>query len=259
MTLINTLDVKIAQQEKGSYSCGTGPETILLIGSCRSINYLNYLKLWNEGNGNRFTIHHLDPFNWNFKMVNGIEERTDFEATINALETDSRILELLAKTDIYLHEYYSQFGMFNTDKQAEKNIHQFGLLPKVDICIPNFNDLFILYNDLMTFDKETQDNPNDIELAKSKGLKAIEKFYTICYKSDFPEMADYFRFNWTTTRFFWTYNHISTDFSYKIWELLNNKFLNLENWDKYSNINDMFASPCTKVHNNDRINYNIKW
>lgn len=252
--LINTLDIKLAQLEKGSWSTGSGNETILIIGSCRCINYVNYLKQWNESNGNRFTIHHLDPFNWNFKIVNGIEERTDFEATITALETDSRILNLLSKVDIYIHEYYNQFGMFNTD-----NIKNFGLNPKQDICLPNFNDLFILYNDLMTFDKETQEQPNNLELVKEKGLKAIDKFYWVCQHSSMPEMEDYFRYNWQTTRFFWTYNHISTHFTLKIWELLNEKFLHLENWNQFENMVDMFSSPCTQVHINDRKIYGIKW
>lgn len=246
--MINTVIVKQEQLKFGSCKRGSGKKVILLIGSCRAINYFNYLIKWNDENGNMFTIHHLDPFNWNW---NEKDEFINYEEKINSLESNDYILDLLESTDIYIHEYYENFGMFNT-----RNIYNFGLSPELDICIPNFNDLFILENDILRVDPNCED-------IKEVGLKAIDKFYNICLKSDFPEMAEHFYRNWKTTRFFWTQNHITKNFSLFIFEKMNERFLNLSLSDKYideiTKEVDMFAFPHTETTENDKLNHGIQW
>ena len=245
--MINTLNVKTEQLKNGSCKRGSGNKVILIIGSCRSINYFNYLVDWNEKNNNVYTIHHLDPFNWNWDEQDNF---INYEEKINSLETNDYILDLLETTDIYIHEYYENFGMFNT-----RNIYNFGLKPSLDICIPNFNDLFILENDIKLF------NPNaSAQEIKETGLKAIDKFYEICLKSDFPEMASYFKDNWKTIRLFWTSNHISKYFSGKIFELMNEKFLNLDiDYNEIMNGVDMFAYPNTETTPLDKLNHEMQW
>jgi hypothetical protein len=244
--MINTLNIKQQQLANGAFKVGTGQEVILIMGSCRSVPYLNYLNEYNKG---RFTIYFIDPFNWHWDLK---ENRVDYEVVLNRLETDQNLLRILSSVDIFIHEYYKNFGMFNTRLDGDKNIYDFGMKPKMDICIPNFNDLFILVNDIVKFDQE-------IRLKISSGLfpeqeireiseAAIEKFYSVCRKSDIPEMEEYFRENFTKVRLFWTHNHIAKDFSLTIFRFMNDKFLKLDLsesfWNEISK-EDMYANNYT--------------
>lgn len=270
--MINTYNVKQEQLKTGSFKVGSGKEIILLIGSCRSVMYLNYLDKWNKENGNRFTIHHLDPFNWSFDENDKI---IDLESKIETIETNEYILNLLKSTDIYIHEYYQHFGMFNSDPKREKNIYQFGLKPKLEICVPNFNDLFILFNDQLTFDEELKalakadlaehgTLSKDLQIAmKLKGLDAINKFYEVCRLSSLPEMENFFKEKHKSQRFFWSYNHVSKYFNLACFWMMNKKFLNLELTEKFmteiTNWPDMFAHPSTPITQYDIDNYGFNW
>lgn len=268
--MITTYEIKKEQLKNGYYQTGTGDTTILIIGSCRVAPYVNYFRRLNTDN--RFKICHIDPFNWNWDEQ---DNRVDYEKVIESLETDPRILNLLAETKWYIHEYYDQFGMFNTSKEKPKNIHQFGLNPELDICIPNFNDLFILFQDIYTFDQEINGLvKNDFALhgsisnetiAKMKaiGEKNIEKFLSICSLSSFPEMAGVFNHYFRKLRFFWTYNHISMHFSRTIFELMNMKFLKIDNlghefWDAIGK-EDLFKDPHTGITQYDVDAYGLGW
>lgn len=236
--MINTVNTKAEQLRNGCFEVGNGPEKILIIGSCRSVPYVEYLKQANDG---RFTIRYIDPFNWHW---NDRDEFIDFEAKINSLETDSRILEILSSTTIYLHEFYQSFGMFNSSHDNPKNIYQFGLNPRLDICIPNFNDVHILGR------------------TKEEGEAALEKFYGICRRTSFPEMEGYFRDNWRTTRMFWTDNHVSRYFTLFIFRKLNEKFLHLELshelWSRIAPL-DLLGNTPGPVTQADRDNHQLTW
>lgn len=271
--MINTYNVKQAQLKHGSFKVGSGKEIILLIGSCRSVMYLNYLDKWNKENGNRFTIHMIDPFNFCFHPVT--DEIIDLEEKLLTLENNEYLLNLFKSTDWLIHEYYEHYGMFNMNKGKEKNIFQFGLNPKLEVCIPNFNNLFILFNDQLTFDEElkslakqdlaeTGSLSKDLQIAmKLKGMDAIEKFYEVCRLSSLPEMEEYFKKQHKTTRFFWSYNHVSKYFNIACFWMMNKKFLNLELTEKFmtdiTNWPDMFATPSTGLTQYDVDNYGFNW
>lgn len=236
--MINTVDTKAEQLRNGCFEIGNGPEKILIIGSCRSVPYVEYLKQANSG---RFTIRYIDPFNWHWDCL---ENFIDFEAKINSLETDPRILEILSSTTIYIHEFYDSFGMFNSSRSNPKNIYQFGLNPQLDICIPNFNDVMILGK------------------SKEEGEAALEKFYGICRQTSFPEMEEYFRLHWRTTRLFWTHNHVSRHFTLFIFRLLNEKFLHLKLSDDFWNgivSLDLLGNTPGEVTQQDRFNHKLEW
>lgn len=239
--MINTVNTKHEQLRNGCFESGSGPEKILIIGSCRSVPYVEYLKRANEATGGRFTVRYIDPFSWHW---NERDDFIDFEAKINSLETDPRILEILSSTAIYLHEYYDSFGMFNSSRDNPKNVYQFGLNPRLDICIPNFNDVMILGQ------------------PKEDGEAALEKFYSICRQTSFPEMEAHFRQHWRTTRFFWTHNHVSRHFTLFIFRLLNEKFLHLHLSDKFWNDIaplDLLGNTPGPVTQADRDNHGIQW
>lgn len=264
--MISTITTKREQLTNGYFQVGSGPETILIVGSCRTLAYANYLNRWNLKNGNRFTIARIDPSDFLYNERNDI---VDIEAAIRACEYDRRILDLLRSATIFIHEWYSYYSMFNTDKGAEKNIYQFGLAPKVDVCLPNFHDKFVLFTDLLHFDAELQTRfrshgmtPMLAEVMKSRGLEALEKFYGICRMTSFPEMEFQFKENWTRTRFFWTGNHVSGHFTWQLFRLLNDKFLHLSLSDSFcreASAEDQFKEPHTPVTQADRDAYGITW
>lgn len=267
--MINTIHVKKQQLRDGFFKTGSGKTVIFILGSCRVINYVNYLHNWNMANGDIYTIISLDPFNWNWNQA---DERVDMEAAINNLEGSKTMRDMIRSVDIFIHEYYKNFGMFNCDKDGEKNIYQFGMNPKADICIPNWHDVFVLFGDILTFDKDLrekalQDYTTIGQLSKQtiyevteKGATNMSKFYEVCRKSDFPEMEEYFREKIKTTRLFHTYNHVSKRFTLYIFELMNQKWLHLDLLKGFDpQHEDMFADPHTDLTTYDKEYYGLNW
>jgi len=226
---------------------------------------------WNEQNNDRFTIHFIDPFSWNWNMK---EERVDYHAELIKQETNENLLSVLKSTSIFIHEFYNNAGMFNIihksdfDKKSGrypmiKTIYNYGLRPKIDICIPNFNDIFILTNDIVSMDinirkmaiqdynvigKLSTQTIREIDFVREKN---IARFVNICSKTDFPEMADIFMARYKTIRFFWTSNHIAKTFSQTIFWLMNDKFLKLNTLDYVISENDLYANNYTKLNEYD--------
>lgn len=269
--MINTVNIKEQQLKNGFLTVGSGSEVMLIMGSCRVAPYVGYMDKWNSQNGNRFTIHTLDCFNWNWNIN---DERVDYLETLNGMETYLPLIEMLSKVDYFIHEWYANAGMFNCDKSGVKNIYQFGLTPKVDICIPSWNDVFVLVNDILNFDTEVRKKAlQDInvigrlsKLTEHEILgisqKNLQKFYDVCKKSDLPEMASYFCLYLPTQRFFHSYNHITKYFTLKVFELINDKFLHLpitkEYWNEISK-HDMYANSYTKLTQLDIDHYGFDW
>lgn len=244
--MISTIETKEAQLKDGYYQSGSGSEQILILGSCRTIPYLSYLVRWNDSGGNnRFTIRRIDPCDWAVENVD-----------LKPLENDERILSVLKSCDIFIHEHLANYEMFNTTRDSEKNIYQFGMNPRLDISIPNFHDHFILENDYASCGIAT---PSDyIE----RGMAEIEKFCEVCRLSSFPEFADHFRNNWRTIRFFWRPNHVSSAFSLYIFRVMNTKFLHLDLTDEFWGVTgqeDLYRNPHTEVTQQDREAYGITW
>jgi len=260
----NTVNTKKEQLENGFFKVGSGNELLLIIGSCRSVAYINYFDENNKDN--RFTICFIDPFNWNFDAA---DNRVDMHDAINALETNEVMLSMLRSATICIHEYYNNYGMFSFDKSSEKNIYNFGLKPTIDICIPNFNDLFILFKDIITFDSDMRklaaQDFNVLGRLSSSTEEAImdvsrfnlSRFEKVCMLSDIPEMWDYFNTHWTSQRLFWSYNHTTKWFTLAVFKFIN------DNWFgsklTVSDHIDMFANNYTYLTEYDFKNYGIQW
>lgn len=269
--MISTLDIKKQQFSVFRVGNQESGEVIMIIGSCRSVPYLNYLDHYNKLNGNKYLIYFIDPFNYNWDKD---ENRVDSESVITELETDRNLLNIFASTKIFIHEYYANFGMFNTFKEKEKNIYKFGMNPEIDITIPNFHDVFIMFNDIAKFDNEiramaqkdidTSGELSDNTLKKLFHISQnnLNKFYDTCSKSNFPEMVEYFKGNFLITRLYWTYNHVSKYFTLKIFEWMNNKYLKLPLTDSYWNYiskEDIFANNYTSPTKYDKQFYDYQW
>lgn len=269
--MINTIHIKKQQLQNGYFQTGSGSEKMLIMGSCRVAPYVWYLDKWNTENGNRFTIYSIDPFNWGW---NEKGERVDYEAALQQMETHSGLLEMLKSVDIFIHEFYTNAGMFNCNKLADKNIYQFGIKPKEDICIPNFNDLFILFGDIVKFDQELrskaiQDMNVTGKLSEqtqseifAKSQDALNKFYAICLLSDIPEMKDFYQSNFIKKRMHHNFNHVTKHFTLAILMFMNYKYLKLnissDFWTSISDY-DMFESNFTKLTQYDLDYYGYEW
>lgn len=269
--MINTINIKEKQFSVFRIGNPASKEVVLIIGSCRSVPYLNYLDHYNKLNSNRFLVYFIDPFNYNWDKD---ENRVDSEAVITALETDKNLLDIFASVKIFIHEYYGNFGMFNTFKDAEKNIYKFGMNPEIDITVPNFHDVFIMFNDIAKFDVEIRTMAQaDINLNGSLSEQTLQKlftisqnnlnkFYGVCLKSDFPEMKEWFQQNFLNTRLYWTYNHVSKFFTLKLFEWMNEKYLHLDLPSSYWNAiskEDMFDNNYTSPTQYDKKFYDYKW
>lgn len=254
---INTINSKMHQLVEGYFKIGNGSTWILIMGSCRTVPYVQYLADWNEANDGRFTVCFIDPFNFNYDIQNN---RTDFEKVITSLEIDTRILYLLERCDIFIHEYYANFGMFNCDKKEKKNIYQFGMAAPIDICIPNWNDRMVLFGDIVSFDIEIRkraisdynvlgklsDDTEDIIWRRSRG--EFIKFFKICEMSSFPEFEEIFKRTYLRERMFWNSNHVSKGFTLRIFDLLNEKYLHLDLSKGFNrDHDDLFKEPHTNM------------
>lgn len=266
--MINTVQIKQQQLTRGFFTIGNGPTVILVMGSCRVAPYVEYLHQWSIANGNKFTIHSLDPFNFNWDVN---DDRVEYMGALEAQEKNEDLLSMLRSVEIFIHEYYQNAGMFNVNK-GEKNIYQFGMAPVQDICIPNFNDYFIFFGDIVTFDTEMRkmamQDYNVLGKLSEQTEKAImevsqencRKFGKVCYMSDVPEMANHFLANWLDKRFFWSYNHVSKHFTLAVFKFINEKYLHLDLSKGFDeNHVDMFANNFTKLTEYDIKHYNFKW
>lgn len=268
--MISTLAIKQQQLKRGYFQTGTGDTVMLIMGSCRVAPLVWYFEKWNEHNGNPYTICSIDAFSWNWDLQ---ENRVDYEAELLKQEANYELLEMLARTKIFVHEWYANAGMFNCNKEAPKNIYQFNLKPEIDICVPSWNDHFVLFADILAFNpdmrkKAMQDfNVNnklsyqtELELFKLS-QDALDKFYEVCRKSHIPKMEHYFSNNFMEFRMWHTYNHISKHFSIWIFvEILKQMGheVSVELYDEISAV-DMFDNSQTPLTDYDLKWRNYKW
>lgn len=250
--MITTISIKEKLREV--FEVGTGEKNVLILGSCRTVAYLNYLNRWNRSwSPEPFRIFVIEPNNYHWDE-HGSD--VDLNAELEKLEDNERILSIIRGTEIFIHEHYAHFKMFNTDKTSEKNIYQFGMNPKIDIQIPNFHDHFILEQDYSACGIACPDD------YIKRGEAEIEKFCNVCEMSSFPEFGNVFKGTWKHIRYFWRPNHTSSRFTMAIFALMNEQFLRLpltrEFWDGAAT-EDLFREPHTQVTQRDIDGYGLQW
>lgn len=266
--MIDTINSKPDHYTKGSFSIGTGPEIILVEGSCRVVPYVNYLDYLNRNN--RFTIHLINVVNFYYDIH---DNQVDTNARTTWLENNPQLLTLIRNTKWFIHEHVANFGIVNTDTTQAKHIYQFGMKPEVDISLPNFNDIFILFQELMWFDEALRNRAREDMKSgrlsdglkatiKARGLSQISRFLEFCRKSSLPEMADLFERTWTVTRYFWSGSHISNAFTIPVFRFMNDRFFHLDApapfWERIAT-EDQYASPASPITIYDIEAYGLKW
>ncbi len=251
--MITTIDIKNHLRDVFELGHDGGRATILLLGSCRTVAYLNYLDRFNKMNGMPLHIYAIEPNNYHW---NELGQDVNIEEELLKCETNQRILSIIRDTSIFIHEHYANFGLFNTDKTGEKHIYQFGMNPAMDIAIPNFHDHFILEKD---YEACGITCPDDYI---QRGEKEVEKFCEVCAMSSFPEFSEVFFNTWRDIRYFWRPNHVSSNFTITIFTLMNERFLRLplnEEFWQGAREEDLFKEPHTQVSDRDIHGYRLKW
>jgi hypothetical protein len=264
--VITTLDIK--NQKYHAFKAGDpNGIPVLIQGSCRATPYLNY---FNSIIPSKYCLYFIDPFNFNWDENENI---SNLQQELIKQESNQFILSILPRIKIFIHEHYQSFGMFNTSLSSDKHIYQFGLYPDLDICLPNFHDHFILFKDFLLHDwfkiaaiqanEELSQLPDSIiSRVEKESNQAINKFLHNCSLSSFPEMAHFFQENWLSSRLFCSFNHISKSFSFKIWQLMNEKFLHIPPSQAYSHqIKDqsIYENNQTPLTNYDLLIHPYNW
>lgn len=268
--MINTVSAKNEQLTLGFTKSGTGPVNILVMGSCRSIPYANYLVDLNKNN--QWTVHFIDPFYHNWDSSGN---RVELKSSLIECELNVRLLDVLKSVHWFIHENYESYEMFNTNPSREKNIFQFGIKPDIELVVPNYDNLFILFSDVLSEHKDLQAEAK-VEIGtmgglslglqqriSKKGLEDVEKFCRLCELfSTFPEMAKKFRNEWMKIRYFWTMNHVTSHFTVAVFRMVIDRLPSVKVpdalWDKWTR-EDSLSSHRVPVTKYDVDNYGLTW
>lgn len=265
--MITTNDIQRCAPVYSVYSEGPAKESILIVGSCRTVPYLNYLVRHNRMAGNPYRIQFVEP--WGFHW-NEAGEFQDFDKALLYAESDERILTAFRDATIFIHEFYKNAGMFNTSVDSPKNAYQFGLKPRVNVTIPNFHDNWILGLEQVMFNHDLRNRlavhgrvtEEIFHEMRDHGLEEVRKFLSVCALSDFPEMGEYFQNHWRKERLFWKGNHVSKGFTLPIFRWMNEKFLHLELTNDFwyqASQEDLFGNDITPMTQFDVEAYGLEW
>lgn len=266
---INTISIAPVHYTRGFFTIGSGAESVLIIGSCRSVPYANYFHYLNADN--RFTIHLIDVVKYYYDE-NGNPRPTEVSAQL--FENSPEMLNMIKGVKWFIHEHCESFGMLNTSKSCPKNIFQFGMNPEIDMGIPNFNDIWIMFQELANLsphhrrifmDDIAQNGKityKTVDEVRAEGLEKMEKFLRHCEASSIPEFATRFRDRWRDHRYFWTGNHVSSLFTTEVFSMLNDRYLHLyttpEFWSRILS-EDAYRIPSTPVTPYDVEAFNLTW
>lgn len=267
--IFNTINTKQPHHDRGFFSVGTGAQKILILGSCRVVPYLNYLHHLNSDN--RFTLNLVNVVNFNFDRQ---DKPQDLKSALERLEQNAELRNMLAGTDMFLHEYTESYGWCNTSKKCEKHIYQFGMNPTFDVALPNFNNVHILSQEQVDYDREFHAllkadvdklgriDDQWITVFRQRGMERLEKFLDYCWKSGIPEFKLLFEQDWMKRRYFWSGSHVSNIFTMEVFRLLNSKCLGLELGDSFwqwAAAHDLYAEPHTPITYIDVMAYGLTW
>ncbi len=252
--MLDTANTKAQHYTDGCFHTGTGEDVVMIIGSCRIFGYANYFDRWNRSwSPNPFTICVVNIVN--FAMGPEGQSVNSDEFTVQ-FETNPVLLEMIKRCRILIHEHAENFGCFNTHRSCDKNIFKLGIDPEIEISVPNFHDVFLFENDYRNCGMQPPENYIE------KGEDAVVNFTRKCQLTSFPEFGDIFRDTWRSIRYFWTPNHISSQFSTTIFGLMNEKFLKMpltdEFWDG-ARSEDLFKEPHTEPTQRDIEGYGLRW
>jgi hypothetical protein len=212
MTPITT-NILRASYEKGEFSFGNpdAPRTVVLIGSCRIVPFLNNLRVYNEQNGHPFELLCFDPVEmWGgpgHEVADGVNKVLDGYR--------------FGKVDFLVCEHVQYCGVLNTVRSSEQNIFKdLGCNPDTEIRLPNWNDMHTLDAETEIHDKgyAALGHAERVVFLRDATAVCKARFLSHCRQSSFPHLEEWTESNWLTTRLGWTSSHPSLPL---VWTMFN--------------------------------------
>lgn len=190
--------------ERGDYSFGSenAPETVVLVGSCRVVPFLNFLRVCNMLSDRRFRVLCFDPV----EMWKGPGH--DVAGCVN----DNLSRFRFGKVDYLVCEHLQHCGVLNTVRTSEENVFDsLGCVPVREIRLPNWNDIHIFDEETCIYYKEYAESSRENRVSTLRFATTLHKakFLGRCALSSFPQLADWVDDNWLAIRLGWTSNHPS--------------------------------------------------
>ena len=201
-----------------------GAKTVVLIGSCRIVPFLNYLRLHNAmaAPGDAMRLICLNPV----EMWRGV----GCEVADGANE--KLVGFKFGNVDFLICEHVQYCGVLNTVRSSPQNIYDnLGCSPVVEMRLPNWNDMHIFDAETAMHDKVTYANLGRAERVDFiRAQTAIHKarFLSHCRGSTFPQLEAWTEEHWKTVRLGWTSSHPSHSLIWRMFERVAEKMgLNL--------------------------------
>jgi hypothetical protein len=187
----------------GNSDAGT---VIALVGSCRIVPFLNFMRVFNHAHGYPFELLCFNPV----EMWEGPGH-----------EVDAGVAKVLdgyrfGKVDFLIGEHVQNCGYLNTVRSSEQNVFDsLGCDPRVEIRLPNWNAMHIFDAETAMYDPEycaLDPSERAVVLRERTNLHKA-KFLDYCAKSSFPDLAQWVTDHWLTLRMGWTNSHPSIELS----------------------------------------------
>lgn len=207
-----TTNILRAHYEDKKFSFGNpkAKQTVCLIGSCRIVPMLNFMRVYNSMRGNTFELLCFNPV----EMWDGPGH--EVSAGVNKVLRGFRF----GVVDYLVCEHIERCGVLNTVRSSEQNIFDsLGCAPAVEIRLANWNDIHVFDAETAMHDKKVYANLGHAErVAFLRQETAIhkERFLSHCRGSSFPELEAWVEEHWLTTRLGWSSSHPSHPLIWKM-------------------------------------------
>lgn len=199
-------------QKQFAFGNSQGKQTVVLIGSCRIVPFLNYLRVYNELNGHPFQLLCFNPV----EMWQGPGHEVS--------EGVNKVMEgyKFGRVDYLLCEHVQRCGVINTFCMSQENIFDsLGCRPKVEIRLPNWNDMHIFDAETAMHDKTgyaTWYDEVKTAYIRNETQTHKERFLSHCRQSSFQELEAWVESHWLNTRLGWTSSHPSLSMIWTMFE-----------------------------------------
>lgn len=227
-------------------------EDVLFVTSCRGLPHFNYLKVWNEMNGNPWRLTITLPYLWHHTPDN---QPRDVKVSLAACRRNDRILGAIKRASIVIYEHHENYGMFNTALSCGETLWHLTRAVVLPIHLPGWNNHFILAKDRPV-------EPLNAELLALHGHHELNTFVRNCERTSFGDFAGWFLRHWRSRRLFWTHNHPTNLYTLELFQRMNEKFLHLnltaDFWNAVRGM-DLFQENHTEVTDMDVDAYGIAW
>ena len=215
--VLGTPDLRIAYDQNVFHftnNARLGSTTVVIIGSCRVVPFLNYLRLWNALNENKLHIICLNPIEmWagvGTEVIDGVNQKLQNYQ--------------LGDVDYLICEHLQDCGMINTVRTSSQNVYEsLGCRPKVEIRLPNWNDMHIFDQEALVHSGANGEYSHlsfdeKVVFIRDQTIMHKKRFLSHCSRSSFPDLAEWVAENWSTIRMGWTSNHPSLALLWKLFE-----------------------------------------